>query len=568
MKWFKSGTLIAVTLVILMLLQSITGVSSEVDYIEAYVFPHDSVIEVNIDIAEEDYNDLLENALNETTYMADITYNGIELTSVGIRAKGNSSLSSVANSDSDRYSYKVDFDEYIDEQSLFGLKKINLNNLFSDPTMMAEFLSYEMLSSLDADASRTTYVNLSINGELQGLYLAVEQVNEEFLIDHYGNADGVLYKPDMGAGADLAYSVTGDYSGMFDELGNVDDYKDLDELLLAIQEKDLDDIMNVDSFLKYLAMSTMVVHLDNYQSGMFHNYYLYYNQGVWEWISWDLNMSFNGFPKVNLTDEEAFNLLIDEPVIGSMSDYPLVEAVLSNEVYLEQYHDYLEELMANYFDQGNFQTRVTEIYEMIDEYVKLDPTSFYDYETFKDALFGSDSILDFVSSRNESVQAQLNGETASTNNGNGNERGTGNNEGGKMAGGNDRGMPNENNKGMQGNREKPAGGNMNMPNERPVNDQMDIDKLIKIAGDQISEELLSKLQSGEAPTDEEIRTLMESLTDEQRQLLMPKGNMPTDEITHDATQVEDTMTRDGLLISILFGALILAVSIVISKIRR
>lgn len=561
MKWFKSGTLIVFTLVLLILLQSITGVSSEVDDIEAYVFPHDSVIEVNIDIAKEDYADLIENAMDETTYMVDITYNGVELTSVGMRAKGNSSLKSVANSDSDRYSYKIDFDEYIDEQSLFGLTKINLNNLFSDPSMMAEYLSYEMLSSLDADASRTTYVNLSINGELKGLYLAVEQVNEEFLIDHYGHADGVLYKPDMGAGSDLAYSATGDYDGMFDELGNVENHDDLDELLLAIQEKELDGIMNVDSFLKYLAMSTMVIHLDNYQSGMFHNYYLYDNHGIWEWISWDLNMSFNGFPMVNLSDEEAFDLLIDEPVIGSMSDYPLVEAVLSNEVYLEQYHEYLEELMTGYLEASNFQTRVTEIYEMIDEYIKLDPTAFYDYETFKDALFGSDSILDFVSKRNESVRAQLDGERPSTNDGNGNERGTGKNDTGKMAGGNDRGMPNGNNKGMQGNREKPAGDNI--PTERNTQNPMDVEKLIEIAGDQISEELLSKLQNGEQPSEEEMRTLMNGLSEEQKQLLMPKDDRVSTEVIADKA-----VTRDGLLMSMVLGGLLLLVSLVLSKIRR
>ena len=173
--------------------------------IEEVVFPHDEVVDVNIIIDEEVYNEMIENAMDEEYVMADIVYNGYEFSDVAIRPKGNSSLKSVSQSESERLSYKVDFNYYLEDQNFFGLKKINLNNIFSDDTLMAEYLGYEMLEDLDAATLDTTYISLSINGEFHGLYLAVEQVDDVFLEKTYGNSDGELYKPEMGAGADLSY---------------------------------------------------------------------------------------------------------------------------------------------------------------------------------------------------------------------------------------------------------------------------------------------------------------------------------------------------------------------------
>ncbi|MCG8549551.1 MAG: CotH kinase family protein, partial [Desulfobacterales bacterium] len=208
-----------------------------VSKVDEVVFPHDEVVDVFIDIDEEDYNYMLDNAMAEEIVMADITYNGYSFSNVGIRPKGNSSLSSVAKSESDRYSFKVDLDYYIGDQSFYGVTKLNLNNLFSDPTMMAEYLGYEMLDELDADASRTTYVALYINNEYKGLYLAVEQVNETFLKEHFGNANGELYKPDMGVGSDLEYiSDDGlDYTGLVPENYSSYDNEAIVELIKGIE---------------------------------------------------------------------------------------------------------------------------------------------------------------------------------------------------------------------------------------------------------------------------------------------------------------------------------------------
>lgn len=163
---------------------------------ENTLFDTASVIEVDIDISEDDWSDLLENATAEAYYDCNVTVNGTTYEHVGLRAKGNTSLSMVASSDSDRYSFKIKFDEYVDGQSADGLSKLVLNNNYSDATMMKEALCYDMFAFLGADASLYNYAKVSVNGEYWGVYLALEPVEESFAIRNYGADYGQLYKPD------------------------------------------------------------------------------------------------------------------------------------------------------------------------------------------------------------------------------------------------------------------------------------------------------------------------------------------------------------------------------------
>lgn len=163
---------------------------------ENTLFDTASVIEVDIDISEDAWSELLENATAEAYYDCNVTVNGTTYEHVGLRAKGNTSLSMVASSDSDRYSFKIKFDEYVDGQSADGLSKLVLNNNYSDATMMKEALCYDMFAFLGADASLYNYAKVSVNGEYWGVYLALEPVEESFAIRNYGADYGQLYKPD------------------------------------------------------------------------------------------------------------------------------------------------------------------------------------------------------------------------------------------------------------------------------------------------------------------------------------------------------------------------------------
>ncbi len=161
------------------------------------LFDTDKIIDVNIIMDEDSWNDMLNNAIKEEYYKCDVTINGKTFYSVGIRPKGNTSLSSIVNDpDNDRYSFKLEFDQYADGQTCFGLDKLVLNNSFADATNMKEALIYDMFQYLEADASLYNYAKISVNDKYWGIYLALEAVEDSFMLRNYGTENGKLYKPD------------------------------------------------------------------------------------------------------------------------------------------------------------------------------------------------------------------------------------------------------------------------------------------------------------------------------------------------------------------------------------
>ncbi|MDY2629873.1 MAG: CotH kinase family protein [Clostridium sp.] len=170
--------------------------SSNFNYVET-IFNKEQVTEIDLEIDEDNWNYLLDNAINEEYINANITVNGTKYNNVGIRAKGNSSLSMIASDDStDRYSFKVKFDEYVDGQTLDGLTKIALNNIMSDATYMKEYLSYDLLEKMGVPTPAFAFTNIKVNGKEWGLYFAVEVIEEEFIERNYGYLSGNLYKPE------------------------------------------------------------------------------------------------------------------------------------------------------------------------------------------------------------------------------------------------------------------------------------------------------------------------------------------------------------------------------------
>ncbi len=149
-----------------------------------------------IDIVMNDWEGFIETCENEEYSMCSVVIDGENYSNIGIRAKGNTSLSNVSQMNSDRYSFKLEFDQYDKTKSYYGLDKISLNNIIQDNTYMKDYLVYRMMGEFGVAAPLCSYVYITVNGEDFGLYLAVESIEESFLQRNYGNDYGELYKPD------------------------------------------------------------------------------------------------------------------------------------------------------------------------------------------------------------------------------------------------------------------------------------------------------------------------------------------------------------------------------------
>ena len=505
------------SLIIIALPKSLTSTTyiEQPDYVTT-IFDDDKVIEINIEMDETAWQEMLDNASAEEYTAANITINGTTYNNVAIRPKGNSSLSEIVMDDTtDRYSFKIKFDEYVDGQTLDGLSKLVLNNNISDATYMKEYLSYKLLDSLGVPTPECAYAHITVNGEEWGLYLAVEPIEEEFIARNYGSTDDNLYKPEsdsvavgenknnddagnnkpdftptevnqsqdtssdsqmppdmnngessaqmqmpsdmsnedsssesqsadstsdtsnktpsnipngfgggmmggaMGGnsnGADLVWNGDdiSNYSAIFDNAifksTDSDDYtKILDMIEHLDSMEDIESYLDVDEVLRYFAANTFLVNLDSYVSNMNHNYYLYENDGVVSILPWDYNLSFAGFQAGSASN--AINFPIDSPVSNSLEDNPLIANLLEVDEYKNLYHQYLDEIVNNFINNGTYETLITKTDALISDYVKNDATAFYTFDEYEDAV---SNLLTFGYDRATSIAAQLDGTQPST----------------------------------------------------------------------------------------------------------------------------------------------------------
>ena len=357
-----------------------TGVSMAY---ETELFDTSSILTVNILMDEADWNDMLANAAAEEYYQCDVEVNGTTFYRVAIRPKGNTSLTSIASDPTtDRYSFKLEFDHYVDGQTCFGLDKLILNNNYADATNMKEALIYDMYQYLGADASLYNYAKLSVNGEYWGVYLALEAVEDSFLLRNYGVQDGELYKPDsmnIGGGKDF-----GDFNA--DDI----DFGDLD----------------LDNLLRYMAVHIFSVNEDSLSGSMAHNYYLYEAGGKLNLIPWDYNLALGGMGRSN----DAISV-VNDAIDNVFSGTTFFDTLMENETYHSQYYAYLQQLISEYINGGGFDAFYTRVRSQIDTLVESDPTAFYSYDEY---LTAAGTLYQVVKLRGQSIQGQLDGTIPST----------------------------------------------------------------------------------------------------------------------------------------------------------
>lgn len=159
-------------------------------------FNEDKIMTVDVIVDDSEWETMLKNAKSEEYIKCDVIIDGERIDNVGIRPKGNSSLQLVAASNSDRYSFKIEFDHYVKNQTFHGLDKLVLNNTQADASYMKEFMSYEIYESIGVAVPLHSYAQIKLNGENDGFYIAIESMEESYASRIYGSNYGQLYKPE------------------------------------------------------------------------------------------------------------------------------------------------------------------------------------------------------------------------------------------------------------------------------------------------------------------------------------------------------------------------------------
>jgi spore coat protein H len=319
----------------------------------------------------------------------DVTVDGTLLPSSGVKFKGNSSY----NNPSDKKSFKVDLNEFVSGQEYDNIKKFNLNNGFKDPTFMREKIMLDFCRSKGMPAPRCTYANVYINNQHWGLYMLIEEINNAFLEQIFGNKDGNLFKGDPSGDLKWLGSTLSSYYSKYELHTNetANDWTDLVNLIDKINntpaadlQDSLDAVLNTYGYLSAWAASNLFVNLDSYM-GSGHNYFIYHNDDdKFHWIIWDVNEAFGNFNMgMTIAQLEGLSLFhIPNPATNRPLNNKLVQDAYYKSILVYIACEYLH----NGFTTTELYPKIDSIANVIRPHVYADPKKFYTSQQFEDNI--------------------------------------------------------------------------------------------------------------------------------------------------------------------------------------
>lgn len=192
----------------------------------------DEIITIDIKVDNNDWQNLLDNAQAKEWISGDLIINGNQISTVGIRTKGNSSLS---QSKEGKYSLQFEFNKYVKGQNYYGLDSLCINNMLGDSTYMKDYLSYDIMKYIGVDTPLTNYAKVTVNGEDYGFCLALERYDESFLDRVYNTSAGELYNVKISMGN------RGDFEGRIQDNENTLSSKEQDSENSTNQQNPSDD---------------------------------------------------------------------------------------------------------------------------------------------------------------------------------------------------------------------------------------------------------------------------------------------------------------------------------------
>lgn len=343
---------------------------------------------ISIEIDENNLNYLFQNAADKPTVMADsVTIGDEKVSYVGLKTKGSYTLehSYSDNPKSDRFSLTINFGKYVkkkdfgETQNFHGVSKISLNNFFFDKSMMKEYCSLLLMEEMGLPTPQFGLAKVYINGEYYGVYSMIESLDSPLLEQYYdcGGKDISSYicKPE---GTNFIYDdLERDWSPMWernqdtlekvrDMIPTIDDWvkmlnqlsegRDFDDKKIDVNSEEylelLEQIIDVDEFVRYFAAHSFLCQLDNMFVGQ-KNFGLYVSTaGRALILPWDYDLSFGTYSPV--TAEATANYHTDlmfmldwganvnaNRLKRFYSDFPLFNVIYQNESLMERFHTYM-----------------------------------------------------------------------------------------------------------------------------------------------------------------------------------------------------------------------------------
>lgn len=272
----------------------------------ADLFAYPKVPTFDLALPAEAWAELKAHACDEKYVEAQACFEGQAIGPVGLRFKGSygslyNCFDSTGKNTCRKLGMKLKFDKYDPELRFYGQKRLNFHSYRYDDSYLKERLAYDLYAAMDVVSPRAAWAVLRVNGEAQGLFGMVEDVDGRFTNTRWPeNGDGNLYK-ELWPGQTDAEDIQS-HLETNEDLGQIGNFAAFSQAIKSAAPEQLRETMGTFTDLgywaRYMAVDDAIANYDGittyYTSGAAdeagnHNFYLYEESANrFTIIPWDL----------------------------------------------------------------------------------------------------------------------------------------------------------------------------------------------------------------------------------------------------------------------------------------
>lgn len=289
---------------------------------------------------------------------ADLHTDGQVWKNIAIRLKGNASLQTAWGKGTYSLPFRINMDKFEDtypetkNQRFHGFKKLTFYTTDQDSSAVRSAIASEIFRESGVACPISVPVQLFLDrGDGTpldlGVYEMAEVPDSPLLNRFFGNDTGHMYKPE----SNLQKFTQTEWV----DPDLVTDYADVKALIAVVNatnrttdsaawHRSLEAVIDVDGFLKWLAVNTAVYNWDTY-GGLGHNYFLYNDGGRFRWIAYDIAFSFN-FGYKYLPRNSIWYDWTTGPFGSTPASFPLIKNLLADKTYCETYRAHMVRTIA------------------------------------------------------------------------------------------------------------------------------------------------------------------------------------------------------------------------------
>lgn len=369
------------------------------------------------------WSQLTSNYSTRTHIPASLSFEGINLDSIGVSFKGNTSYNGTGNSQKKSFSIKTE--EFLDNQDLLGYSTLNLNNAYQDASFLREVFYLHQIRQ-HIPAAKANFVHLYINDQDWGLYPNVQQLNKDFIEEWFLSNNGANFRahvrtangpggpggggpggggPNWGDGT-AALNYLGADTSLYQEkytLKSTDIEDSWQKLVTAcdvLNNTPSADLVNVlpqyfdiDRILWFLASEIAFEDDDSYVFKGKMDYYVYFDPETQRFTP----LEFDGNSAMNLTPISwgpFYN--------ANNANYPLLNKLLNVPEWRQRYLAHFRVVLQDELNTTKCNAMLDNYKAQIDALVQSDPKKLYSYAQFTTEV---EELKSWISQRNNYLNA-------------------------------------------------------------------------------------------------------------------------------------------------------------------